>query len=263
VEHRPSKAERRLNELLEDLKRAGLSPSELKTFKREAQKAVEQPAKPAEEPVDPDAPKEPNEQDFDTWEEFEKAQKKYYRELTAHESRRAIENYKAEQRREAAQSTMTERLNEAKQRYGDGADKTIIEAAKQIFTGDTPVHGAIREVLNESPVLVDVLYTLGKDGLDEFLELCKSDPGKAMRKAVLVEKLVLEELGRNGGGEDRGPDGKFVSSKPQTKAPPPPRVTSGRSGPPADELERAVRDGNFDDYRTAANRRDLAARQGR
>ena len=135
---------------------------------------------------------------------------------------KAVEKDRTQQRQEAAQKEMQTRLDAAKSRYGEGSDATIVEAAKAIFQ-DQQIPGAIREVLNESDVLIDVLYTLGKDaeGLAEFVELAKSKPGAAMRKAVLVEKLVSEELGKGGSsaGEtpERGADGKFVSQKPPEK----------------------------------------------
>lgn len=274
-EHKPSKAERRLNELLEDLRKAGLSPAELKTFKREAAKAAAEPeAKPKSEPTakpaDDGAPKKPKEADFKTWEEYEAARDEYFEALADYKAQKAVESDRAKTRQEAAEREMTERLNQAKARYkDDNADQTIVAAAKEIFTQDSPVPAVIREVLNESEHLVDVLYTLGKDqeSLSEFLDLCKTAPGKAMRKAVLIEKLVMEELG----GEkvpaertpERGSDGKFVSSKKETKAPPPPKEVSGRSGPPSDERERAIESGDFASYRAAANRRDLARLQGR
>ncbi len=279
-EHQPSKAERRLNELLADLKNAGLSPAELKTFKREAQKAAEPekkadavPEKTDKPAIDPDAPKRPKESDFKTWEEYEAAKDEYIEKLADYKARKAVESDRAQQRNEAAQKEMLERLNGAKQRYGDGADETIVETAKAIFQGGE-VPGVIREVLNESDVLVDVLYTLGKDAesLSEFLDLAKSSPGQAMRKAVLVEKLVREELAKGSGKQaeaaaetpERGSDGKFVATpKKETKAPPPPKETSGRSGPPPDETERAIESGDFASYRAAANRRDLARIQGR
>jgi hypothetical protein len=279
-EHKPSKAEARLNELLDDIRKTGYTPSELKLLRKEAQKGAEPESKPKEapektvKPADEKAPKKPQEKDFKTWEEYEAAKDSYLEEMADYKAQKRLEAYQSQQRQEAAQKEMQSRLDAAKARYGDGSDVTIVETAKAIFQ-DQAIPGPIREVLNESDVLIDVLYTLGKDseGLAEFLELAKSKPGAAMRKAVLIEKLVSEELAKGGGkpaaGEtpERNSDGKFVSTKPpekkNTSAPPPPKETSGRSGPPADEVEGAVKSGDFASYRAAANRRDLARLQGR
>ena len=274
-EHKPSKAEARLNELLEDLRKAGYTPAELKSLRKAAAEPIEKPKpehteKPA---IDEKAPKRPQEKDFKTWEEYEAAKDTYLEEMADYKAQKRLEVYQSQQRQEAAQKEMTERLNAAKARYGDGSDVTIVEAAKAIFQGQE-VPAVIREVLNESDVLIDVLYTLGKDaeGLAEFLDLAKTKPGAAMRKAILVEKLVSEELGKGGSkaaateSPDRGSDGKFVSNKPPekktTSAPPPPKETSGRSGPPADEVESAVKSDDFAAYRAAQNRKELLARKG-
>jgi hypothetical protein len=272
AERQPSKAERRLNELLEDLKRAGLSPSELKTFKREARAAQEEQPKAAPErtvkaPAHSEAPKKPKQDDFDTWEKYEDARDKYFEDLADFKARHAVEQDRHSQRQEAAQKEMSERLTEAKKRYGDEAETTIVGAAQAIFQ-DQAIPGAIREVLNESSALVDVLYALGKDesDLDAFVEQCRTDPGAALRKAVLVEKLVLEELGKSSNGHATPPrdgEGKFVAQgKRQSTAPPPARQVSGTAGPPVDETARAVEKGDFTTYRELANRRDLARFRG-
>lgn len=286
---KPGKAETRLNELLAQMREAGLSPSELKDFKKQYQRVQQQEQtseKPAaekkpvtehtEKPQGLEPPKKPVEKDFKTWEEYEAARDKYVEDLAEFKANAAVEKDRAERRREAAEREMAVRLNAAKTKYkDDNADKTIVETAKEVFNDKTPVPAVIREVLNESEHLVDVLYVLGSDGeaLGEFLDLCKTAPGKAMRKAILIEKLVMDELDGKGGGEKpaaetketptRGSDGKFVAPKKETKAPPPPRETSGRSGPVADERERAIESGDFASYRDAANRRDLARFQGR
>jgi hypothetical protein len=282
-----SNAETRLNELLNDLRRAGLSPAELKTFKREAQQAAktEQPQAPPEKTEQPaatdDGPKEPNPEDFKTWDEYQAALRKYSKELTQHEVKKAIEADRAQRRMEEAQREMQSKLTSAKQRYGDEAEGTIRSSAQEIM-GDQNIPAAVKQMLNESPVLMDVLYVMGSkaEEFGEFLESARSNPSQAIRKLVLVEKLVQEELAGkttaapahaesgDGGQPQRDASGKFVKgeappAKQVTKAPPPPREASGRAAAPADEVEGAAKDGDFARYRAAANRRDLARRQGR
>jgi hypothetical protein len=265
----PSKAEKRLNELLEDLRKAGLSPSELKTFKRlsaQEDQAKAPPEKRTEKaPANGDAPKKPKQEDYDTWEKYEDARDEYYDALAAFKARHAVEEDRQRQRQESAQKELTERLAEATKRYGEEAETTIVGAAKSIFQ-DQAIPGAIREILNESKALVDVLYALGKDESDlaDFAEQCRTDPGAAIRKVVLVEKLVLEELGKAGKSEPaRDGDGKFVAQgKKQSNAPPPARQVSGNAGPPADEVARAVEKGDFTTFREARNRADIARFRG-
>jgi hypothetical protein len=282
-----SNAVTRLNELLADLKHAGLSPSELKTFKREAQQAAkpeteskpkeapEQTAKPAE------APKKPKQEDFKTWEEFDAARDKYNEDYVAYQTQKAIGEYRAQQAGEKMQADLKAKLDDAKGRYGDEAQPTIVSSAKAIFN-DAAVSPVITTMLNESTVLTDVLYTLGSkaEDLAEFVELAKSNPGAAIRKLALVEHLVKEELAKTGSGtktpakaaapaeadgaETPGRDvtGKFTPAKKVSDAPPPPREAGGTAAPPADEVETAAHANDFSRFRSASNRRDLAKRKG-
>lgn len=266
-----STAETRLKDLLEDLKNAGLSPAELKTFKREAQKAepkaAEQPSAP-EPTVKPDGPQEPKLEDFESYEKFQEAMVDYRVEKKFHE--REQQAKAAEQQKE-----INKTLEAARARYGEAADSTIGTTAKAVFS-DAKIPSAVKALLNDSPVMVDLLYTLGSKEaeLTEFLDLAKTNPGQAIRKVVLLERLVSEELAGSAkpaaaSSEDTGRDesGKFVSAKATAKkvtdAPPPPREAAGRSGAPPDEVERAIKANDFASFQRAQNSRDLAARQGK
>jgi hypothetical protein len=277
-----SNADTRLAEILADLKRSGLSPSELKTFKRQAQ-AVEQPkpaqsqsehtVKPTESKIDPAAPVKPKAEAYKTWEEFEAAKDKYHEDLVDYKSQKAIGDYQAQQQQAAANTSMQAKFAEAKTRYGDEAETTIVSAAKSL-TGDAQIPAAVRAMFEQSPVMTDLLYAMGSNApeFEEFLALAKSNPAAAIRKMVLTESLVSAELAKgakaapagsgSGDGAKRDDTGKFSPAKKVTEAPPPPREASGRSAPPADEAEVAAKDGNFALYRAAANRRDLARLKG-
>lgn len=281
-EHKPSKAEARLNELLEDLRKAGFTPAELKTFRKEAaktdpsraaEKALEEHTdKPAGKESGDKAPVRPKESDYKTWEEYEAARDKYFEDLADYKANQAVVKDRESRAREAAEKDMLERVNKAKERYGEGADVTIVSTAKTVFN-DQAIPGVIRQMAGDSPVLVDLMYALGSDAakLAEFVDLAKTNPSQALRKLIVMEGLVQQELAKSSrvGGDDapvRDESGKFVSDKPPekktTSAPPPPKAVSGRSGPPADEVASAVDAGDFRSYREAANRRDLARRKG-
>lgn len=269
-----STAETRLNELLADLKTAGLSPAELKTFKRQAQKAEteqpkipEQTAKPA---ADPKAPERPKVDDFKTWEEYEAARDKYFEDLADYKARQAVESDRARQRAEAADREMQAKLAEAKTRYGEDADTAIVASAQAVF-GDREVSPGVKAVLNDSPVLVDLMYALGSksDEFQAFLNEARTNPAAAIRRAVLVEKLVQDELAKSspatGESQVRDESGKFQKTTPAkkiTEAPPPPREASGRSAAPPDESESAFSANDFARFRAAENRKDIARRKG-
>ena len=265
-----SNAETRLKDLLDDLKRAGLSPAELKTFKREAQKdeATGTEAKAAPEPtVQPSGPVEPKLEDFESYEKFQEAMVDYRVDKKFHER---------EERAKAAeqQKEIDKTLEAARSRYGDATDTTIGSTAKAVFS-DAKIPSAVKALINDSPVMVDLLFTLGSKEaeLQEFLDLAKSNPGQAIRKVVLLERLVSEELAGGqsaaAGDQEAGRDesGKFVSAKAPAKkvtdAPPPPREASGRSAAPPDAVESAAKANDFASFKNAANRRDLAKFQGK
>lgn len=283
-QERRDNAATRLNELLADLKRAGLTPAELKTFKREMQAqpqaepvktpAPEQTAKPAKK----EPPQKPVSTDpkFKTWDEYEAARDQYAEDMAKFRAEEAVENYRQEQAQNQAQLTVKQKMAEAHTRYGDEGIQHIQDAAKAI-TSDQAIPPAVRAILDQSPVWTDVLYTLGQGGeLQSFIDLAKADPGQAIRKAVLLEHLVTQELAKGAkaapAADDETPvrdaSGKFqpkknTPEKRESEAPPPPREMSGRGTTPADEVEAALKSGDFAAYRRAQNARDLAARQGR
>jgi hypothetical protein len=271
-----SDAATRLNELLADIKRAGLSPAELKTFRREAQ---QQQAKPPETTAQPPAQqpelKKPKLDDFKTWEEFETARDEYHQQRTDRAIAKAIENDRMQQAERAAREASAVKLNEAKQRYGPEAEDTILGANERIFA-DQAIHPAVKGLINDSPVIADLLYTMGStpEELDEFVALAKSNPSQAIRKVVLLESLVTDELrkaapapanGNGGNPPPRDESGHFVKTtpaKPAKEAPPPATEVSGKSSPPKDAALAAFERGDTRAYMREMNRRDVAAKKG-
>lgn len=266
-----STADSRLRELLDDLKRAGLSPAELKSFKREAQKSEAEPPK-SEQTVKPaSVPKAPTYED-----QHPKPKLEDFDSIEAHTE--ALTDWKLDKRefertqREAAEAqskAIREKLADANTRYGEGADASIRGAAKSIAES-ADVHPAVKSVLTDSPLLADVLFTLNSKAgeLASFIELAKTNPNAAIRKAVLLEHLISQELskGASDGETERDESGKFVAQKPAkkvTEAPPPPREASGRNAAPPDDVTAASKTLDFAAYRAAQNRRDLARSQGR
>lgn len=249
-EKRPSKAEARLKEILDDLREAGFTPSELKTYRKQAKRAPEktEPVQATEhtaKPVDPKAPVKPKAADFEgkPWEEYEAARDKYFEDLADYKANAAIEGHTAKQKQESQAKELNTRIEALSKQYGADAREPIQSAAKQVFE-DPKVNGIVKDMVNGSPVLVDVLYTLGGDeaGLADFLADAKANPGAAIRKFVLLEKLVTEELAK-GSTEttERGEDGKFKATpEKKTAAPPPPKEVSGRGYVPPDEVETAT-----------------------
>ena len=264
------KEQSRLDEILDDLRRAGLTPSELKTFKREVQQAKEEPSKAApEHTAKPAELKKPKLDDFNTLEEYETARDKYFEDLTQQKITQAIEEDRTRRANEEQAAHTRDTLRKAAEKYGEGADKRIVESAGEIFRDDK-IHLDVKRLLNSSTVLADLMYVMGSkpEDFQAFLEEARNDPGKAIRRAVLVERLVLEELGKQSSDSapERNESGQFVKATPpaktETKAPPPTRVTNGTGTVPADAVESALKSDDFRSYMKEQNRRDIAARKG-
>lgn len=274
-----SDAASRLNEILADLKRAGLSPSELKTFKREFQQPQ---AKPPETTVQPPAPpkppelKEPQFSDFPTVDGWAKAMREYNQQLARNEAQQQIQQFLQQQQIAAVNQAAAQKLQEAKRIYGDEAESSIVSAAQSIYN-DAQVHPAVKGLLNDSSVMHHMLYVMGANEAEfrDFLDTSRSNPGEAIRRLVTLENLVKEELrkGQSSNGQEqpqpaRGENGQFVSNKPPpakkpSEAPPPAREVSGRGSLPPDEVSAAFQRNDFSAFRNAANRRDMAQKQGR
>lgn len=268
-----SEAATRLEELLADIKRAGLTPAELKTFKREAAAQAKQSETTAQPPAQqPEPLKKPKLADFQSWEEFEAARDKYDEQRTTQAIQRAIQEDRAQQAQRAAAEQAAAKLAEAKQRYGAEAEPAILATNQRIFN-DQSIHPAVKGLINDSPVIADLLYVMGSkpEDFDEFVKLAQTNPGQAIRKVVLLESLVTDELKKqqtatatngNANGQARDESGQFVKAAPPAKpvkeAPPPATEVSGKSSPPKDALEAAFDRDDFRAFRNEANRQDRA-----
>jgi hypothetical protein len=287
-----NKSQARLNELLADLRDAGLSPAELKKFKDNyqrkgqatetvaAQKPPEQTAKPAELK----APVKPKPEDFKTLDEYEAAKDKYTEELADYRADVKIQQYREGLAKEAQQRAFNEKMEGAIKRYGTESGEVISRTSRAFFDANQNpiVSPAVIAIINDSPVWTDLLYTLGSGNeLDSFIQLAKSNPGEAIRKAVLMEQLVKAELAKGGKGKEpaaevhntddgeeetptRDASGKFQKRTPENKesnAPPPPREVSGRGTPPPDEVERAVKNNDFASYARKKNAEEMQRRR--
>lgn len=287
------KAAGRLEEILEDLKTAGLTPEELKTFRKEAQKSAQPPAttektdKPAETaPADNGRPKRPKPEDFETVDKYEEALDQYTEALTDWK----LAQKDAERAAASAKQAMDQKLADARQRYGEQAGDSIKQAATAIFA-DKAIPGAVKALVDQSDVITDLLYVIGSKPGDmaELVNLAKSNPGQAIRKLVVLEGLVREELkkpaaaapaagaGKEGEGEGetptRGTDGKFTAKTPDNKkpkeTPAPPKEVGAGGTPPPEASERALKEHEagdaeaFSRFRRARNDKDLSQRRGR
>lgn len=232
------------------------------------------PAQPAtqHEPMGRKRPKEPNQDDFNSWSDYKKAEGEYTEALAEYKAAQIVEEYIQSQERQARQARMQQKLEEAKQRYGDDAEPLIHSTGKAFFE-NKEVHPGVKAAIGRSDVMVDALYVMASDPkeLESFTELATKDPLEALRKWFTIESLVKDELGRNGKAEPNGSapirdeNGQFISAKPPAKlrhAPAPPTELGGSASPPGDERDRAAASGDVRKFFNEGNRRDLARWKG-
>ncbi len=270
-------AEKRIKQLLAEKKElerklAEGKPPEGKTETKPVESST---AKTQEQPKPEnklEAPKKPKLDDFKTYDEYEAAKDEYFDKLADYKSQKALQDYRQQQATEAANKEFQSKFSDVVKRYPD-AKEVIMPAADAIFK-DQGIPLTLRTVIDGSKVFLDLLYVLGSDKaeLDSFISLAKSDPQEAIRKVVLTESLVKEQLKGTETAAERGADGKFKSAaesvgtapeKKETKAPPPPHEVGARGTTPPDAADSAVKANNFRAFREAQNRKDAAKRQGR
>jgi hypothetical protein len=130
-------------------------------------------------------------------------------------------------------------------------------------------------MIDQSEVWSDIVYTLGSksEELQSFIKLAKENPGMAIRKVVLIEHLIGQELSKGGKPEAkseatdtaRDESGRFQKSpeKEESDAPRPPREVSGRGTPPSDEVDSAVKANDFRRFQQSQNAKDMARNRRR
>jgi len=232
------------------------------------------PEKPKEQPKGLQPPVKPKIEEFtgeNAWKDYEAARDQYLEDLADYKAESRLQKHLQAQREEATQRELTAQIDAASERYGAEARGAIGMAADAVMAADIPA--AVKAIINDSDVMIDLLYTAGSspDELSAFVALAKSNPSAAIRKVVLLEGLVKQELAKVGKpaaeptAERDEQTGKFVSQTPKktTQAPAIGSEVSGRGSPPSDPTASAVKSGDFRTFRETGNARDLAARQGR
>jgi hypothetical protein len=202
-----------------------------------------------------------------TWEDAQAA-------LADHMADRREEFRATEQQIAQQRQTVGKKLSEARQRYQD-FDSVTSPFVKEMLKPD--ISREVFGVMNDSPVLADLLYVIGGDeaSKNDFLEACRSNPSKALRVALLMEQDIVKELGKGKTSAVRDDKGQFtpeVKAAPAKKgpeaAPNPPIEIHHRGGGEMDESERALSqiergDSNaFRDWKRAEDRKAMARRRG-
>jgi hypothetical protein len=198
---------------------------------------------------------------------------------------KAIAGERQRIQQETASKELKAKVEDANQRYGAEETQKIFPALDKVLN-DEQIPYAVKAMLNESDVLIDLLYVLQGDSSEfqKFLGLARSSPGAAIRKIVTTEALVKEQLKTGKASSstsisatttpERGEDGKFkpakeaVEEKPdkeeapakeKPRAPKPAQEVGGRGAASEDPAKAAARTGNYSAFEAEMNRKARAA----
>jgi hypothetical protein len=267
-------SEKRFKEILDELKTLRQQNDDLKRGKTSDTRDAKQESQPAAEVKVPALKKFLD--DFFT--KAENKGKSYEDGVEAWTTARDVERGKQLEQQlrtqiaqEAAQKELDSRVAEAKKRYPDFDER--IQPAVKTITDDQQIPFAVKAVMNDSPVFVDLMYVLAEPkALADLIQTAKTNPAAAIRKIVLTEQLVQAELAKaktsagadgkdktatEGDGKTRDASGKFVAnsdtsqsskektdaaaSEPISRAPKPPTEVGGRATALTDDEEAALK----------------------
>lgn len=169
-----------------------------------------------------------------------------------------------EQQATQAKQALGKQLEEARGRYTD-FDSVTKPLIQEMLEPDIPRE--VFAVINDSPVLADLLYRIGgtEASKTDFLETCRTNPGKALRVALLMEQEITAELAKGkaaatvkkvGEGE-----AEATSAAVKPRAPKPPAEVGGRGAPGEDALISAAKSGDFRSFDAEQTRRVMASRR--
>lgn len=251
--HRKPGAEKRIGELTSEVKRLRAQLDELKAKPATESKQAEKPA-PVQRQPEPTRPKPTVEDKHPDGSNKYATYEDYVEDLADWKSEQRIKQERQRQAATAMQREFSAKVEDARSRY-EKFDEVVSPAAEALTAQEIPL--TIRQMLNDSEYLPDVLFTIGSDSqeLAKFVKMAKTEPGKAIRYLALTESLIHEELSSKKSETKAKPETTTTPVKKQTSAPPPPAEVGGRSTTPPDALETAAQSGDFRSFKAEANRR--------
>ena len=271
--HKKLSADERIAQLEATIEKIRKGAAKAEPKQAEETKAAESsPAKPAEIKLETKAapklepPKEPDIKaaeysGVDGWDKYEADVRKYNRDLAKYEAAEAVEKFKRDQVQEQQLKSVLQQIETGRKTYTDFDQKTA--PVFQVLIAD--LESPVAKLVGESPIFEHLMYVIGGEG-EEFISLLKSNPMHALRKAVIMENLVMEELkkGKTESKEtERDEKGQFKApEKKITGAPPPVSEVGGKAAAPGDKVQEAVQKRDFAAYKAEQNRREMAARKG-
>lgn len=147
----------------------------------------------------------------------------------------------SESQRSKMVSEMEQKVNDARARYGEHFDEVLRPTVDRIVQ-DPGIAPAVKGMVNDSEVVADLIFTIGSDPktLSDFIQLSKTNPGKALRYIAAVEAGIEAELEKTASGQSQTAkqESAPVKRKPES-APEPPLEVGNRGNTGRDEADRA------------------------
>ncbi len=175
-----------------------------------------------------------------------------------------VEQRAAALEREGALQRMRDKvqadLTAARERY---SDYDAVARPLQVELMKPDISTSVSSVLNESPVLADLLYTLGgtEATRNDFLDACRHNPSKALRVALLAEQEIVRELAKSQPATKTAPASHDPVETMKPRAPKPPTEIGGRGASGEDALVEAAKSGDYRVFEQEQRRRVLASRR--
>ncbi|HEY6022092.1 MAG TPA: hypothetical protein VIY48_20160 [Candidatus Paceibacterota bacterium] len=147
-----------------------------------------------------------------------------------------------EQQVQAQRQALESQVNEAKERYEDFDEIKDEFLGKVLGPNGTPlIPVPVLSLINDSPRMADVLYTIGSDEneLNKFVKMAQQKPNDAIRYIARVESLIDEEFEKQTG--NAGQSGK-APEKRQTQAPKPVTPVGGSASRGFDVNDESLSD---------------------
>lgn len=179
------------------------------------------------------------------------------RAMVRHEARELIRIEKLEQAQKQQQQKFADSISDARQKYED-FDAVFAPAIDAVFK-DAQIPDVVKEMLDRSPVNVELMYALGndKDYFEALIKTAKSDPREAIFMVASAEKEVRDFLAGKGTSSDETKEQKTQTpEKKSSSAPKPPEPVTGGSARTFDVTDESL---SADEW-ARKRRADLAKR---
>jgi hypothetical protein len=240
-EKKKSDAATRLNEILEDLKKAGLSPAELKTYKRQAEAKIEtkqETTSPAAEKK-PEAVAKPKLDDktkdgapkYKSYQEWEDAKDEW----VANEAVRKSQEAREKQAREASQKEQSDRASKVWLDRVAETRKNIADFDDVVSNKEHPIYK-----IPTGSVLENFIFQAAEHG-PEVLHHLMSKADEFKRIMEITDRITLDrELWKLDFSFTK-PEKKETPAQRKTQAPPPIKEVGGRASETEDEVTAALK----------------------